>query len=209
MNFRRSIFGQRPPRAYGADLANLLTDEVCSAFRTGDSRTNFLDSKKSKSCAHISCGNDSRFLRTDLLLCRFWICQNALGRRRRKSNAAGSSRCATPRPSRCLSCASPTSRTASASCTGRTSNVQTSSLSCVHTRLTESWKSATACTASVSKSATPKKIMRRTGARSRRPRFVDARFFQMPAELVSHRRKQLVLEISFAARTETLVKRGG
>jgi hypothetical protein len=75
-------------------------------------------------------------------------------RRWRKSNAAGSSRCATPRPSRCSSCASATSRIASASCTGRTSSVRTCSLSCVHTKPRESWKPATACAASVSKSAT-------------------------------------------------------
>src|SRR5580693_4608401 len=73
-------------------------------------------------------------------------------RRWRKSNAAGSSRCATPRPSRCLSCVSATSRIASASCSGKTSSVRTCSRSCVHTKPRESWKPATECAASVSKS---------------------------------------------------------
>jgi hypothetical protein len=58
------------------------------------------------------------------------------------------------RPSRCLSYASATLRIASASCAGRTSSVLTCSLSCVHTKPRESWKPATACAASVSKSAT-------------------------------------------------------
>jgi hypothetical protein len=75
-------------------------------------------------------------------------------RRWRKSNAAGSSRCATPRPSRCLSCAWAASRVASARCAGRTSSVRTCSLSCVHRKPGESWKPATACAASVSKSST-------------------------------------------------------
>ena len=39
-------------------------------------------------------------------------------------------------------------------CTGRTSSVRTCSRSCVHTKPRESWKPATACAASVSKSAT-------------------------------------------------------
>ena len=42
-----------------------------------------------------------------------------------KSNAVGSSRCATPRPSRCSSCVSATPRIASSSCTGKTSSVRT------------------------------------------------------------------------------------
>jgi hypothetical protein len=70
-------------------------------------------------------------------------------RKWRKSNVAGLSRCATPRPSRCSSCASATSRLVSASCVGRTSSVRTCSLSCVHTNPKESWKPATACAASV------------------------------------------------------------
>src|ERR1700751_5659001 len=48
---------------------------------------------------------------------------------------------------------------------------------------------------------------RRSGTSLMSPRFAGC-FFQMPAELVSHRRKQLVLEIGFAARAETFVKRG-
>jgi hypothetical protein len=59
-----------------------------------------------------------------------------------------------PRPSRCLNYASATSRIVSASYADRTSSVRTCSPSCVHTKPRESWKPATACAASVSKSAT-------------------------------------------------------